>query len=294
MFKVEFNEKLNKWDGLVDGKVVSRASNKDRVVATLKDRYGMPDGDLSVTEVEQAVSTKKSEFSVDERFKFIAQFVKMIAKKSMNSLIITGDGGLGKTYTVVETLKKLGLVEDTIGEYDGDFIVTKGYSTAKALYRTLWENNGKVLVFDDCDSIHKDMIGANLLKAALDSNEKRIISWGAEFNSADDLPNRFEFTGRVIFISNLPLAKFPQALLSRSMKVDLTLTMDEKLDRIEHVFGEVDEDDDVKAEVLAFIRENAPRITDLNIRSAMNVLKLRAQVDGDDDWTRIALYTVTA
>ena len=34
--------------------------------------------------------------------------------------------------------------------------MVKGYSTAKGLYRTLFENNGMVIIFDDCDSILKD------------------------------------------------------------------------------------------------------------------------------------------
>jgi replication-associated recombination protein RarA len=235
---------------------------------------------------------EKCEFSVDERFQFIEQFVGMVKRKVMNSMIITGDGGLGKTYTVINTLKKLGLKEDTIGEYSGDFIVIKGYSTAKALYRTLWENNDKIIIFDDCDSIHRDPIGANILKGALDSEEKRIITWGAEFSEREELPNRFEFTGRVIFISNLPLMKFPQALLSRSMKVDLTLTTNEKVDRIAHVFQEVDADAFDKKLALDFVRKNAEKFTDLNVRSALNVLKLAKDIG--EGWERIALYTVMA
>jgi hypothetical protein len=276
----------------VNGKVVSRGANKDRVEATLVQKYGMPVNVEASNNSPAAVFAPEAEFGVDERFQFIEQFVRLIAKKSMNSLIITGDGGLGKTFTVISTLKKLGLKELGIGDYDGDFVIIKGYSTAKAMYRTLWENNGKIILFDDADSVHKDPIGANILKGALDSEEKRVITWGAEFSDKEELPNRFEFTGRVIFISNLPLKKFPQALLSRSMKVDLTLNTEEKLERIEHVFGEVRGDEDEKQEVLEFIRENASRITDLNIRSALNVLKLRTQID--QDWERIALYTVIA
>lgn len=292
MFKIEFNKKLQKWDGYANGKVVSRGASKQRVEATLVQKYGMPLNLDAQPNESAAVFAPQSEFGVDERFQFIEQFVRLIAKKNMNSLIITGDGGLGKTFTVISTLKKLGLKELGIGDYDGDFVTIKGYSTAKAMYRTLWENNGKIILFDDADSVHKDPIGANILKGALDSEEKRVITWGAEFSDKEELPNRFEFTGRVIFISNLPLKKFPQALLSRSMKVDLTLNTEEKLDRIEHVFGEVRGDADEKREVLAFIREHSARITDLNIRSALNVLKLRTQID--QDWERIALYTVIA
>jgi hypothetical protein len=294
MFKVEFNKTLGKWDGIVNGKVVSRASSKDRVVSTLQSKYGMPQNGMSNNQVQAVFEAPKCEFSVEERFDFIQDFVKMVAKKSITSLILTGDGGIGKTYTVINTLKKLGMIEEEIGDYapDADFVTIKGFSTAKALYRTLWENNGKIIIFDDADSVHKDPIGANILKGALDSDPKRVISWGADFSDKEELPNKFEFTGRVIFISNLPLSKFPQPLLSRAMKVDLTLNADEKVDRIAHVFKEDNNNKEEKAEVLSFIKKNLDKITDLNIRSAFSILKLKMTMG--DKWERISLYTAMA
>ena len=233
------------------------------------------------------VKEPKVVFSVTERFKFIDQFVNLVGSGKLNSFILTGSGGLGKTHAVIEGLKRKGLKEDTVME-DGDFIFIRGYSTAKALYRTLWEQNGKVIIFDDADSVHKDPIGANILKAALGSEEKRVISWGAEFPESESLPNRFEFRGRVVFISNLSQAQFPQALLSRSMKVDLTLNTAEKLERIREVFKEIKGDVDEKADVLEFIDQYADIASDLNIRSCLNILKLKRDIG--DDWKRLALY----
>lgn len=294
MFKIELNKKTGKWNGSVNGKVVSIAATEARVITNLQTKYGMPGNGMSNRQVEVAFEAPKSEFSVEERFEFIQDFVKMVAKRSITSLILTGDGGIGKTYTVINTLKKLGLVEEQIGDYapDADFVVIKGFSTAKALYRTLWENNGKIIIFDDADSVHRDPIGANILKGALDSDPKRVISWGADFKDTEELPNKFEFTGRVIFISNLPLVKFPQPLLSRAMKVDLTLNTEEKVDRIAHVFKEDEYMKEEKADVLAFIKKNVEKITDLNIRSAFNALTLRKSQGAK--WERIALYTMSA
>lgn len=286
---IRFNPKIDKYELVVNGKVVAKGS--EYYMGRQAKKLGITINTDAVMQA-QSVSSEKCEFSVDERFQFIEQFVGMVKRKVMTSLILTGDGGLGKTYTVINTLKKLGLKEDTIGEFGGDFVVIKGYSTAKAMYRTLWENNGKIIIFDDADSVHKDPIGANILKGALDSEAKRVITWGAEFSEREELPNRFEFTGRVIFISNLPLVKFPQSLLSRSMKVDLTLSLEEKVERIAHVFGEVDADRDDKTEALVFIRKNASKFTDLNVRSAINVLKLKRDIG--EGWERIALYTVMA
>lgn len=283
---IRFNSEKQRFEGIINGKVVVRG-RETYVKDVLTKRYNYVEN-ASVADT----NVKKEYFSVDERFQFIEQFVGLVARKVIPSFIVTGDGGLGKTHTVVNTLKKLGKKELTIGEWEGDFVVVKGYSTAKGLYRTLWENNGKIIIFDDADSTFKDPIGANILKAALESSDKRVISWNAEFSDREELPNRFEFTGRVIFISNLTLAKFPQALISRSMKVDLTLNMEEKIDRIAHVFNEIKEDSGLKAEVLAFIKKNASQFTDLNVRSALSVIKLAKSVG--QNWERIALYSAVA
>ena len=152
----------------------------------------------------------------------------------------------------------------------------------------MWENNGKVVIFDDADSVHRDPIGANILKAALGSEDKRVISWGAEFGKDEELPNRFAYNGRIVFISNLSQAQFPQALLSRSMKVDLTLNTAEKIERIQQVFVEIEGEVTEKAEVLSFVEDYAELASDLNIRSVLNVLKLKRDIG--KDWKRLALY----
>lgn len=276
---VRFDESKRKFIGSIDGKVIVRSQSRERVERKLAEA-GVP----QVKEIQQP----QVYFSVPERFDFINQFVGLVSSGKINSFILTGSGGLGKTHAVIEGLKAKGKTEDTIGEIDGDFIVIRGYSTAKALYRTLWENNGKIIIFDDADSVHRDPIGANILKAALGSESKRVISWGAEFPESESLPNRFEFIGRVIFISNLSQHDFPQAIISRSMRVDLTLNTPEKLDRIKQVFDEIPGDVGEKSEVMDFVTKYADMATDLNIRSALNVLKLRRDIG--ENWQRLALY----
>lgn len=266
----------DKFAAVIDGKTVKR-SNRRALERMLK----------RTEPVQSVVEPVKSDFSVTQRFDFISKFVKLISKNHINSLIVTGSPGIGKTHTVNEILQESGLIEDTIGE-TGDYIAIKGHSTAKALYRLLWENNGKVIIFDDADSAFKDPISANLLKGALDSIPKRVISWHAEFSESEELPNRFEFTGRVVFISNLSIKDFPQALISRSFCVDLSLNMDEKIERIEHIFSKIKADR--KTEVLDFIRSNKTKMKDLNVRMACNTLKLANSMD---EWEDIALYSMT-
>ena len=54
--------------------------------------------------VEEIVKPKPK-FSVTERFEFISQFVNLVGSSKLNSFILTGSGGLGKTHAVIEGLK---------------------------------------------------------------------------------------------------------------------------------------------------------------------------------------------
>lgn len=292
--EIKFNAKTNKYEGWINGSVACKSKSRDYIERRVVELGGESVGQSCVDAVPEVETV---DFGINERFDFIEKFVKMVAKGISNSLIVAGPGGLGKSHTVIETLAKMGKREMSIGEIDGDYVVIKGFTTAKGMYRTLYENNGKIVIFDDADSSFKDPIGANILKGALDSNDKRIISWNAEFSDKEDLPNRFEFVGRVIFISNLPISKVPQALVSRSLKCDVTMSMDEKIDRIEYVVRSNDfmpaYGDNVKEDVLEFIRENKKKFTDLNLRTAMSIAKVRYH-DDDNSWKRLALYMAVA
>jgi len=271
---IQYHEKAAAWVIMEGKKIIARSKDRSKLEA----KYPEYAKSGSVT-----MAMPKSEFSVAERFEFIEEFTKLVARNVIPSLVVTGSGGLGKTFTVTATLKAIGKTEE-----NNETHMISGFSTPRALYETLYEHNGKIIIFDDCDSVFKDPIGANLLKAALDSKEKRIISWGAS-GKDDAIPNRFEFYGKVIFISNLSIDKFPQAVLSRSMLADISLNMEEKIERIGQIFAtERAYEAEDKREVMAFIHRNADKFKDLNIRSAMNTLKMKVAVG--EKWERMAMY----
>lgn len=254
-------------------------------------------GPVTVTKFMGGVSTpapvapvRPSEFSAIERFQFIEDFTNMIIDGEENSFVLTGSGGIGKTTKVTQTLLARGLTEDTPEQPTGDFISIKGFSTPRALYETLYFYKDKIIVLDDADQIFKDPLGANLLKAALDDKPRRVISWNSSREN-DEIPARFTYTGRIIFISNLSISQFPQAIISRSQKVDVTLTVEEKVDIIAEVFKAVDAEEEYKADVLAFVRKYAAEANDLNIRSAVKLIPLRRRFG--KKWERIAKYSFT-
>src|ERR1700741_1185800 len=191
------------------------------VNAVAEDLFAVP---ATRTPAEVQVSTPR--WNVNQKFDFLGKLVHLVITEVNPSCVILGDGGLGKTYTVKHQLAKAGLREGI------DFEFFSGTATAAGLYRLLYENNGKLIVFDDCDAVLKDPTAINVLKAALDSYDVRKIAWISSLR-VDGLPQSFEFTGRIIFISNLDMARIPEPIVSRSISIDLTMNAEEKLGRME-------------------------------------------------------------
>jgi hypothetical protein len=264
-------------------------------------RNKFPNDNVVFGDEAAAAAPVASKYGINKRFGFVENLVSMVASGVQPSAVITGEGGLGKSFTVTKTLTAGGFVDmSSFADIaDGSimpkkrFIVIKGYSTPKGLYRTLYENNGQVIVFDDCDSVLRDPVSLNLLKGALDSYSKRIISWRADLRD-DDLPQAFEFTGRVVFISNLSMQNLDQAIRSRSMTIDLSMTTTEKIDRMEYIVksGEFmpEYDIKVKTDAINFIREIADNVKELSLRSLIKVCKIRA---GNKEWRDLAEYMLT-
>lgn len=223
-------------------------------------------------------------FNINQRFQFLNDLTTMVVNNSTPSLIVTGEGGLGKTHSVTETIKSNDLS-------DGEYIFFKGYSTARGLYNTLYDNNGKLIIFDDCDSVLDDRIALNILKSALDSYETRKISWMAKMNKNDEYPQQFEFTGRIIFISNKSISAVDEAVRSRSLTVDLTMTPSDKIERmnaiIENILPEYSLES--KKEALGFLSDVCNEVS-VNMRMLIMVTKIRHNYP--ETWRDLASYMV--
>ena len=121
-----------------------------RKITGVKAPYSMIVGETGIN--EPAPSEK---FNINQRFDFVEKLVGMVADGVQPSAIITGEGGLGKTYTVTKTLETRGYKDisdladfevGTIINARKCFTMVKGYSTPKGLYRTLFENNKSIIV----------------------------------------------------------------------------------------------------------------------------------------------------
>lgn len=224
------------------------------------------------------------EFDINQRFGFLNDLTSMVVTGITPSLIVMGEGGLGKSHSVAKTIEE-NYLEPT------EYAFFKGYSTARGLYNTLFDNNGKLIIFDDCDSVLDDKVAVNILKSALDSYDKRTISWMAKMVKSDEYPQHFDFTGRIIFISNKSKEKIDEAILTRSLTVDLTMTPDDKVARMEAILGNIlpEYDIEVKQDALGFLKSVKEEVS-LNMRMLIMVAKMRLQFP--DTWKNLASYMV--
>ena len=281
-----------KYVAVINGKTVKRAKKEHMDYVIRK----------AQSESNAGSVVPESRFSINQRFGFVSDMVTMLANGAQASVVVTGPGGLGKSFTVSQTLTALGfkdvsVLDDiavgSILKSNKTFRVIKGYSTPKGLYRVLFENKDGVIVFDDCDSVLKDPTSLNLLKGALDSYSRRIISWRADIKD-EDLPTSFEFKGRVVFISNLSASNIDQAILTRSLAVDLSMTTKQKIERMRHLLstGEFmpEFDKTVKSDAMDLIEKHQDTVKELSLRTLIQVTKIR-QVAGKN-WSDLAEYTI--
>jgi hypothetical protein len=225
-------------------------------------------------------------FNINQKFDILSNLTSMVVNDVTPSLLVTGDPGMGKTQSVNTTIKMNDLE-------DKDYVFIKGYSTARGLYNTLFDNNGKLIVFDDCDSILEDKVAINILKSALDSYDKRTLTWMAKMSKNDEYPQQFDFTGRIIFISNKSKNSIDQAILSRSLTVDLTMSSDEKIERMSFVLDRIlpEYELEVKQEALEFLSENKTN-DNINFRTLIMISKIRKAFS--DNWKEMATYMLNS
>jgi hypothetical protein len=244
---------------------------------------------------------------IRERFDILTEMTKATVSGDIRAMIVSGPPGVGKSYGVETEIEKACLFDKLAGKRLRAEVV-KGSATPIGLYQTLYKYSDEncVIVFDDCDSILLDDVALNLLKGALDSGKKRVISWLSESSALrrEGIPDRFEFKGSVIFITNLKFDKMKSqklrdhldALQSRCHYLDLTLdSQRDKLLRIKQIakdgilFQDYEFEEAVQDDIIDFMLVNKDRLRELSLRMALKIADLRKM--SVLNWKRLAETT---
>lgn len=240
---------------------------------------------------------------ITKRFNVMNLMTNGIIGGSIRSLIISGAAGIGKTYSLDKALEKAS------NEGKINYNIVNGKISGIGLYTRLWESKGAndVLVLDDVD-VFSDMDILNLLKAALDTGEKRKVCWStaSDFLKSQEIPTDFEFEGTIVFITNVDidrelakgskLAPHLQALVSRSVYLDLGVhTNTEIMIRVEDVITNTNMMKKAglstaeTIDVLDWMKTNVNRLRNVSLRTA---LYLASFVKTDpQNWKEIAEVT---
>lgn len=224
-----------------------------------------------------------SNLSVSDRFEYIRSFVRMVINKINPSALITGRPGVGKSYLVRDELSKQGL------KMNEDYISITGYSTAFGLYETLHNNRDRFIVFDDCDSILRDPKAINLLKGALDSYDTRMVSWVSDKCDNKGLDSTFEFTGRIIFISNLYASQIDDAILSRSFCMELHMSNTEVTEHMSNILPHISVSTPLehKQEVLKYIDSISSQYRCYGLRALLQAIRISELHPSQKEWQRM-------
>jgi hypothetical protein len=252
----------------------------------------------------------KERLSYDVQLEDLENLIKLTVSGASNALFVAGRGGIGKTFTVEKTLASMGMS-------DGNgYFKNTGTASAVGIYALLFRYKNEIILFDDSDDALKDQQSRNIIKAATDTKKIRKLVWNKMgsnvvdpdgFDGSDDelidagkIPRHFEFTGKIMFISNLKMDKLDPdgAIRTRAFLIDIDPTEMEIYDFMEKIVdkipldGTLHLDSETRKEVVQLIRngssQQTPNLRVLNRALNMKAGAIKAGVEiGGDQLTRM-------
>ena len=276
------NPEYKKIRVLVNGPVDIEPSNKEDYQKLMG---------IDKPKAKKKETTEQAMNRIKGRFQILDKMTDAVANGTVRGLIVSGPPGVGKSFGVETILEEYDAMAKLSGKPPRTEIV-KGSMTPIGLYQTLYNNSAKgdILVFDDCDSILFDEVCLNMLKAVLDSGKKRYISWKAESQALrrEGIPDRFEFAGGVIFITNVNFENVRSkkiqdhlaALMSRCHYIDLGLdTTADKFLRINQIVrdGMLDSykfSEELNKDIIDFMVLKSARLREISLRMVLKIADL--------------------
>lgn len=229
-----------------------------------------------------------------------------LSVNTLDGIYVTADGihhhNTGKTQTVERVLEEFGL-SDGNGYYKNT-----GTASGPGVFTLLYHNRKNIVLFDDCDGALADQDARNIIKAATDTKKKRKLSWNKRSSFiydpedkelADELeddsnmaPKYFDFEGRIIFISNLPLDKLDPdgALRTRAFIINVDPTPDEMFEYMGKILFDIRLEEGLsltreeRFEVLEVVK-TSKRPGDVSLRKLVRALNLAAS--GAGNWKKL-------
>jgi len=255
------------------------------------------------------------------------QYLEFLDNDEQRFMISAGGAGIGKSYgfnKMAELLNMKPFEEgDSPGDGDYDIFEAPDVNSGKQLLNILKAHNGKIIVFDDNDKVLKRADCASVMKKATATTGRRVVG------DPDDVKQNFEFTGRIIIMTNKDLAALSEsedtkAIISRAMMVsEIYMTVPETIEVMENRYQDYefpsaprldDEGEDKKErdEIMNLIKKNQKNIdpSQFTTRTFQEILTNKRKVDKanekranpafaaligskNKDWKEVALGVLT-
>lgn len=228
---------------------------------------------------------EESAFSI---YNTTIKYISSVLTGNLKALFLCGPPGMSKTYIVRRTLHFSGLKPLK------DYVIIKGSTLSPSdVYYMFYQYKNKIIILDDFDNPLKDENMINLLKSITDTYSKRIISLPREKKLASkgneemyDVPDKFEFYGKLIIITNIHKRDLDKSLVSRAPTIEVIYNTQEVLDNITKMMQYLNKNIpmDMKKEVYDYIvklKGKDPEII-VDFRTFMSATELRYSLP--DDW----------
>lgn len=287
-------------DGGTDGTKITEKwyldRNDDRVkkMFNLKTKEGRIKYDQFVYRMKKKEKDYKDPVEVVQDLN--EQYLEFLDNDEQRFMISAGGAGIGKSYgfnKMAELLNMKPFEEgDSPGDGDYDIFEAPDVNSGKQLLNILKAHNGKIIVFDDNDKVLKRADCASVMKKATATTGKRIVG------DPDDIKQNFEFTGRIIIMTNKDLAQLSEsedtkAIISRAMMVsEIYMTVPETIEVMESRYQDYefpsaprldDEGEDKKErdEIMNLIKKNKKNIdpAQFTTRTFQEILTNKRKVD---------------
>ena len=287
-------------DGGVEGHKITEKwyldRNDDRVkkMFNLKTKEGRIKYDQFVYKMKKKEKDYKNPVEVVQDLN--EQYLEFLDNDEQRFMISAGGAGIGKSYgfnKMAELLNMKPFEEgDSPGDGDYDIFEAPDVNSGKQLLNILKAHNGKIIVFDDNDKVLKRADCASVMKKATATTGRRVVG------DPDDVKQNFEFTGRIIIMTNKDLAQLSEsedtkAIISRAMMVsEIYMTVPETIEVMESRYQDYefpsaprldDEGEDKKErdEIMNLIKKNQKNIdpSQFTTRTFQEILTNKRKVD---------------
>ena len=159
--------------------------------------------------------------SYEKKMKKLERLIGAMLDSVINTVIVCGPSGIGKTYTINKILQDRSENEAAPTRYKN----ITGKITARAFWDHLAENSTYdcVTFFDDADFIFHDPACIGLLREASEKYTQRIINYRTARSKGDSCVT---FDGKIIVSTNLRIGSSPHL---NAVKVNIEVTFLERL-----------------------------------------------------------------